>query len=222
MSFADDVEKKAEPVRRAILNHPFVTGIGDGTLDVEKFKFYVRQDYVYLVDYSRVLALASARAQDLDTMGWFARLLHETLNTEMGLHRSYCAQLCITVDQFDSPRAAPTTLSYTNFLLNVAYQGSYSELAASFLPCQWGYWEIGSHLACKGEPAEAPLYSQWIRMYISPEYKSLADWARSLVNRLAEQSSPAEVARMQETYLTSCKYEYLFWDMAYNMETWPV
>ena len=158
MSFADDVEKAAEPIRLAILNHPFVTGIGDGTLDVEKFKFYVRQDYLYLVDYSRVLAMASARAPDLNTMAQFARLLHETLNTEIELHRSYCAQFGITARELEETRATPTTLAYTSFLLNVAYQGSYPELAASFLPCQWGYWEVADHLARRGgAQGSAPL-----------------------------------------------------------------
>ena len=222
MSFADDVEAKAWPVRRAILEHPFVTGIGDGTLDIEKFKFYVRQDYLYLIDYSRVLALASARAPDLKTMGWFARLLDETLNTEMELHRSYCAKFGITAAELELTKPGPTTLAYTNFLLNMAYRGSYEELSASFLPCQWGYWEIGDHLARKGEPSSAPLYCEWIRMYVSPEYKALADWARSLADRLAMEASAQTLAKMEQSYITSLKYEYLFWDMAYNLEAWPV
>ncbi len=222
MGFADDVEKAAEPIRRAILGHPFITGIGDGTLDVEKFKFYVRQDYLYLIDYSRVLAMASARAPDLETMGWFARLLDGTLNTEMELHRSYCGRFGITPTELEETRAAPTTLAYTNFLLNVAHQGSYAELAASFLPCQWGYWEIADHLSRRGLPVDAPLYREWIRMYVSPEYVALAEWARSLADRLAERAGAEEVARMKEAYLTSLRYEYLFWDMAYNMESWPV
>ena len=222
MSFADDVEKKAEPIRKAILAHPFVAGIGDGTLDVEKFKFYVRQDYVYLIGYSRMLALASARAPDLETMGWFARLLDETLNTEMKLHRSYCARFGISREELKQTRAAPTTLAYTSYLLNVAYQGSYGELAASFLPCQWGYWEIGAELARRGEPEHAPLYREWIQMYVSQEYKALADWARSLTDRLAARSGPDEVCRMEIAYLTSLRYEYLFWDMAFNLQAWPV
>ena len=222
MSFADDAEKAAGPLRRAILSHPFITGIGDGTLDVEKFKYYVSQDYIYLKDYSRVMALASARAPDLDTMGWFGRLLHETLNAEMELHRGFCAQFGISAGELEATIASPTTVAYTNYLVGVAYQGSYPELAAAFLPCQWGYWEIGSHLARQGEPLEAPLYCEWIRMYISPEYKALADWARSLANRLAAEAGPGEVARMEQAYITSTRYEYLFWDMAYNLESWPV
>ncbi len=222
MSFADDVERRAEPIRQAILNHPFVTGIGDGTLDVERFKLYVCQDYRYLIEYSRVLALASARAPDLDTMGWFARLLDETLNTEMDLHRGYCAQFGISSRELEETVAAPTTVAYTNFLLDVARRGSYPELAASFLPCQWGYWELGDHLATRGKPKDAPLYSQWIEMYVSREYKDLADWARSLADRLAEEATPQKVARMEEAYLTSLRYEHLFWEMAYNLEEWPV
>ena len=222
MNFADVVERKAEPIRRAILCHPFVTGVGDGSLDVEKFKFYVRQDYVYLIGYSRVLALAAARAPDLDTMSWFARLLHETLNTEMELHRGYCAQFGINESDLEGTGAAPTTLAYTNFLLSVAYQGSYPQLVACFLPCQWGYWEICDHLSRKGEPEDAPLYREWIRMYVSQEYKALADWARSLTNGLAECVGPEERARMEEAYLTSTRYEYMFWNMAYNLEAWPV
>ena len=222
MGFADDVELKASEIRRAILEHPFITGIGDGSLDPEVFKYYIRQDYIYLIDYSRVLALASARAPDLETMGWFARLLDGTLNTEMDLHRSYCAQFGITSAELEDTRAAPTTLAYTRYLLNVAHQGSFPELAASFLPCQWGYWEVGDHLSKQGEPANAPLYSQWIRMYVDPEYVALARWARSLADRLANEATPAEVDRMEEAYLTSLRYEYLFWDMAYKLESWPV
>ena len=222
MSFMDDLELKALPLRRAILAHPFVTGIGDGTLDVDKFRFYVRQDYLYLVDYSRVIALAAAKAPDLETMSWFARLLDGTLNVEMDLHRSYCAEFGITSGDLETTPMAPTTMAYTRFLLHVAHQGSYPQLVAAFLPCQWGYWEIGDHLHRAGEPADAPLYAQWIRMYVDPDFKELADWVRALADRLASTLDAAEAARVEEAYLTSLRYEYMFWEMAYRQEGWPV
>ena len=222
MSFMDDLETKALPVRQAILSHPFVTGIGDGTLDVDKFRFYVRQDYLYLIDYSRVIALAAARAPDLETMGWFARLLDGTLNVEMDLHRGYCAEFGISREELEATPVAPTTMAYTRFLLNVAYQGTYPVLVAAFLPCQWGYWEIGDHLQRQGVPAHAPLYAKWIEMYVDPEFKNLADWVRSLANRLASTLGPEESAKVEEAYLMSLRYEYMFWDMAYRQEEWLV
>ena len=222
MSFADDIELEAQPIRQAILAHPFVAGVGDGTLDVAKFRHYVLQDYVYLIEYSRVLAMAAARAGDLDTMSWFASLLDETLNVEMDLHRSYCAEFGITTVELETTVPAPTTVSYTSYLLSVAHQGSFPELVASLVPCQWGYWEIGERLARQGEPEDAPLYCQWIRMYASPEFTELAASIRNLVNRLADRAGPDELEAMGRAYMTSLRYEYLFWDMAYNLETWPV
>jgi thiaminase/transcriptional activator TenA len=222
LSFTEDIERKALSIRQAILAHPFVTGVGDGALDVEKFKFYIMQDYAYLIDYSRTLALASARAPDLETMGWFARLLDETLSVEMDLHRSYCAEFGITSQELEAVRPAPTTIAYTSFLLKVAHQGSFGELVASLLPCQWGYWEIGDHLARQGEPEAAPLYLQWIRMYTAPEFAELARAIRALADRIAERSGPAELAAMTDAYLTSLRFEHRFWDMAYQMEDWGV
>ena len=222
MTFADTIEQRALPIRQAILSHPFVTGVGDGALDVARFKYYVMQDYAYLIDYSRVLALASARAPDLETMSWFARLLDETLNTEMDLHRSYCAEFGITSQELEATRSAPTTTAYTSFLLKVAHQGSFGELVASLLPCQWGYWEIGQHLAAQGEPPEAPLYGQWIRMYTAPEFAQLANELRSLADRIAARSGPDEIAAMEEAYLTSLRFEHQFWEMAYYQQDWPV
>ena len=222
MSFAEDIERRALPIRQAILAHPFISGVGDGTLEVEKFKYYVMQDYVYLIDYSRVLALAAARAPDLETMGWFAGLLDETLNTEMDLHRSYCAEFGITTEELEETRPAPTTTAYTSFLLKVAHQGSVGELVAALLPCQWGYWEIGDHLARRGEPKAAPLYCKWVQMYAAPEFAALAQSIRDLADRVGEQAGTKELAAMGEAYLTSLRYEYLFWEMAYNLEGWPV
>ena len=222
MSFADDIELRAVPLRQAILDHPFIAGVGDGSLEVARFKHYVLQDYVYLIDYSRVLAMASARASDLETMGWFARLLDETLNVEMELHRGYCAEFGITTVELETTVAAPTTLAYTSYLLQLAHQGSFPELVASLVPCQWGYWEIGEHLARLGEPKEAPLYTQWIQMYSSPEFAELADKIRELANRLAERAGPDEVEAMGRAYMTSLRFEFLFWEMAFGLETWPV
>ena len=156
MAFIAAIEQRAQPIRQAILNHPFVQGIGRGDLDPERFKFYITQDYAYLIDYARVLALAAARAPQLDTMAWFAKLLDETLNTEMELHRSYCAQFGITRQELAAAQPAPTTIAYTAYLLRTASQGSFGELTAALLPCQWGYWEIGQHLAQQAPPNPRP------------------------------------------------------------------
>ena len=178
MGFISNIEQRTLHIRQSILAHPFITGVGDGTLPLEKFKYYVVQDYVYLIDYSRVLALAAARALKLEDMSWFAGLLDETLNLEMSLHRGFCEEFGISAQELEAAEASPTTVAYTSFLLKTAHQGSFGELVASLLPCQWGYWEIGNHLLQQGLPKNAPLYAKWIEMYTSEEFADLANHIR--------------------------------------------
>lgn len=219
MGFADESRKLADPIWEQSLAHLFVVGIGAGTLPVEKFKFYVRQDYVFLVEYSRVLALAVAKGHELPVMEKFAELLHATLGTEMALHRSYCGEFGITAEDLAATRPAPTTYAYTRHLLETAWAGSLGEIVASIFPCAWGYWEIGTTLLARGTPAHAPLYARWIEMYASKEYGEVAHWVKSLLDVLGEAASSSERERMRERFLASSRFEHAFWEMAWGMES---
>ena len=213
MAISDELRGQAAEIWEAQHAHPFVTGIGDGTLDGERFRFWVRQDYLFLVEYGRVLALGAARAPDLRTMRRFAELTHETLGTEMDLHRSYCAQLGIGAEGLESEPMAPTTQGYTDFLVRTAAHGDFSALVAALLPCMWGYSEVGRRLAARGRPTD-PLYAAWIDMYASDEFAGQAAWCRDVVDRAGEQAGAQARAAMTRAFVTSSRYELAFWDMA--------
>jgi thiaminase (transcriptional activator TenA) len=222
MRFTEQLRQQAAAVRERVFQHPFVTGIGDGTLPLAAFRYYMCQDYVFLIDYCRVLALAVAKADDLETMGRFAALLHATLNTEMALHRGFAAQFGISIAELEATQAAPSTRSYTQHLLTTAYAGSLPEITAALLPCMWDYSDIGERLTAQGVPASQPLYGDWIHMYAAPEFGELTAWLRDLLDRLASHTSAAAQTRLMHLFVDSCRYEYLFWDMAYRQEAWPV
>src|SRR5215831_20527620 len=152
MTLSERLHQAAAPIWQKTLAHPFVTDLGNGTLPLENFRFYMCQDYVFLIEYSRLLALATAKAPDLDTMGRFANLLDATLNREMALHRDFAAQCGIAANDLAATRAAPTAYAYTRHLVRVAALGDLPEVVAALLPCQWGYGEIGRLLAQRGKP----------------------------------------------------------------------
>ncbi len=219
--FTDRLHRLARPVWEAQHSHPFVRGIGDGTLDIDKFKFWVRQDYLFLIDYARLLALAVARAPDLASMRRFADLVHGTLNVEMDLHRSYAAEFGISLQELEVEEKAPTTRGYTDFLLRVAAVGEFPELIAALLPCMWGFCDIGQRLARGPRPADER-YAKWIGMYSSAEFAEVADWCRGLVDGVASGQPEETLRRMEDAFLTSSRYELLFWEMAWRQERWPV
>ena len=168
MSLSQTLHAAAAPTWQKTLTHPFVVGLGDGSLPLEKFQFYMCQDYVFLIEYSRVLALATAKAPDLDTMGHFSRLLDATLNQEMALHRAFAAECGISAETLAATQAAPTTQAYTNHLVRVAALGDLAAIVSAVLPCQWGYSEIGQTLARQGKPSAPVFYGKWIDMYARP------------------------------------------------------
>ena len=196
-----------------MLRHPFVLGLGDGTLPHESFRFYMCQDYIFLIEYSRVLALAAAKAEGLETMKRFAQLLDATLNTEMELHRDFCTECGIDSHALRRTVPAPTTRAYTNQLLRVAGLDDFAAIVAAILPCQWGYSEIGKALA-QVVPANANRsYSRWIDMYASEEFEELSCWLRSCLDTC---TSPADEQRLRPIFETSVVYEYSFWQMAFE------
>lgn len=222
MGFSDELRRKGATTWDLEKQHPFVTGIGDGSLPLDKFRYYMRQDYIFLMDFCRAISLAVAKAKTVEDMGWFAKLLHETLNTEMALHISFCGKLGITEQELFATEPSPTTLAYTRHLVQTAYSGGIGEVATAILPCSWGYCEIGQMLSDRGAPTSQPLYGRWIEMYSSPEFAELADWLRSFIDRTSTESGDQERERMQKAFLLSSQYEYMFWDAAYRMEEWPV
>lgn len=220
MSFASELRSRADAVWRAQHEHPFVRGIGDGTLDLERFRFYVRQDYLFLIEYARLLALGAARAPDLATMTRFAELAREVLATEMDLHRSFAAEFGIAAEELESEEMAPTTRAYTDFLVRVAAQGDFAELVAALLPCMWGYAEIGERLAARGRPPDER-YARWIGMYASEDFGELAGWCRELADAAAAPLSGPARERLVDTFVTSSRYELAFWQAAWDLERWP-
>lgn len=219
MSLYAHMRVEADPIWSEIHRHPFVVELGDGTLSDERFLFYMTQDYPYLKEFCRVLALAVARGGDVREMTFFAGLLTATLTTEMDLHRGFCRELGITEEALESAVLAPTAHAYTRHLLAVGALGTRAEMAAALLPCIVSYAEIGRTLAAR--LPDRPIYRRWIEAYASEEYQSIAQAMVRIMDGMAHDLSRAEAGRCRELFVTGSRYEWRFWEMAYTMERWP-
>lgn len=208
----------AAPVWEACLRHPFVTGIGDGTLDMEKFRYFMLQDYLYLFDYARVFALGVVKARDPELMRVFAANVDAILGGEMTIHRAYMKRLDITEEQVFSIKPALANLSYTNYMLSVAQTGGPMEIVASILACSWSYAEIGQALAAIPGAAEHPFYGEWIRGYASEEYAATNQALIELMDSLAADAGEEQLAYLTDVFVNCSRYELGFWDMAWDVQ----
>lgn len=208
----------AAPVWEECLRHPFVTGIGDGTLDMEKFRYFMLQDYLYLFDYARVFALGVVKARDPELMRVFAANVDAILGGEMKIHRAYMKRLDITEEQVFSVKPALANLSYTNYMLSVAHAGTPMEIVASILACSWSYAEIGQALSAIPGAAEHPFYGEWIRGYASEEYTATNQALIELMDTLAADATESQLAYLTDVFVNCSRYELGFWDMAWEVQ----
>ena len=216
-SVSERLRQAAAPIWEKCLRHPFVTAIGDGTLGVEKFQYFMLQDYLYLFDYARVFALGVVKARDPKLMRTFAENVNAILGGEMNIHRAYMERLGITEDQVFAVKPALDNTSYTHYMLAVAESGGPMEIVAAILACSWSYAEIGQALAKRPGAADHPFYGEWVRGYASENYAATNQALMALMDELAKDATGAQFDRLEEIFVNCSRYELGFWDMAWEM-----
>jgi thiaminase/transcriptional activator TenA len=220
LGFTADLWSAAAPTFSKILEHPFLRGLTDGTLPEERFRFYVKQDALYLREYARCLALASAKAPTGSWCEMFAAHAQSALNVERSLHEAYFAAWGLAPEEVEATRPTPTTLAYTSYLLRVAGTGTFEELIGAILPCYWIYWEVGKTLVATGSPNA--VYQRWIDAYASEQFAAAVQRVLDAANRSTADLPAGRLALVRRHYLTASRYEWMFWDAAFRMEEWPV
>jgi thiaminase/transcriptional activator TenA len=219
-SFTGQLWRDIEDIYAAILAHPFVTGLADGTLAREAFEFYVLQDALYLRKYAQALAAVGSRAPDTTATEMFARHAAGIVSAELSLHRTLFAELGIDPASLGGVQEAPTTLAYTSYLLATTFNGSYAEGVGAVLPCYWIYAEVGKHLLERGSPN--PHYQQWIDTYGGDEFGDEAGEVIAVTDKLAAEITAGERERVRGHFRATSRYEWMFWDMGYRQERWPL
>jgi thiaminase (transcriptional activator TenA) len=219
MAFTKDLWQSIEPIYAAILRHPFLRGLTDGSLSRESFKFYAVQDALYLREFARALSLAGAKAPEDDWIIMFNEHAAGALKVERSLHESFFQEFGLTHEAVASTPLAPTNLAYTSYLLAIAYGRPFHEALAAVLPCYWIYWEVGKELERAG--SADPLYKRWIGTYASEEFGSVVRDVLAAADKVAERLTTAEREAMRGHFVTTSRYEWMFWDMGLRREAWP-
>jgi thiaminase (transcriptional activator TenA) len=219
-SFSAQLWASNSDIYGAILAHPFITGLTDGTLPEGAFAFYVLQDALYLTDYARALAAVGSRAPTAGAMRMFANHAADAIAAELELHDALLDELGISREMLDHAEPAPTNLAYTSYLLATVRGASYAEAVGAVLPCYWIYAQVGKELQRRGSPD--PRYRRWIATYGADEYQGVAGDVISELDRVSVGLSAAEAATVSRHFRTTCRYEWMFWQMGYAMESWPV
>jgi thiaminase/transcriptional activator TenA len=219
MNISMRLKNDAEDVWKKILEHPFVEELCRGTLPMEKFKFYILQDYNYLISSIKNFSVISSRADSPDAMREIIEILHLETISEFEGYEKLLGKLGYTIKDAIDLEPIHENVSYTSFLLSTSSLKSYAESITSVLPCYWSYAEIAEHNMDKLKKNRNKIYADWASAYTSSSYLNLVGKLRKLVD-LAGEKFPYD--KLNRIFMTACRYEYAFWNAVYDMATWPV
>ncbi|MEL9989982.1 MAG: thiaminase II [Thermoproteus sp.] len=216
MSTTETLRRAADAIWAKIFQHPFVVGLYRGDLPLEKFRYYLLQDYNYLVNFAKALALAAARAPDVKAMRAMLELAYGELTGEMANYESLLKELGLSLEDAVRTKPNPTNVGYMSYLTSICSTGSFGQCLSALLPCFWTYLEIAERHKGLLERNPVEIYRRWASVYLSQEYRRLVEMLRGLLDSL----SP-KVEEVLEPFLTASLYELAFWDAAYRAESWP-
>lgn len=213
--FSEHAWQTIAAVRSGIEDLPFVRDLAGGTLDRAKFDYYMTQDALYLAEYARALAACAAQSTTGEDLVFWAESARDCIVVERALHDSH-------VGDVSDREASPTCVAYTGHLHSLVSAGCYPALAAGVLPCFWIYEDVGRALVASAGDLSVHPYGDWIATYVDESFAQATRTAIGTVDRLAAGSSAEVRQRMLTAFERAARFEYLFWDAAERLESWPI
>ena len=203
--------------------HPFLGELARGTLPLDRFRFFLEQDLLYLPAFAKCMAMGAAKSATDAELEFFTWQLDGIIRLEIPSNRRLLDRvISLGAEDRGGARAmAPATVAYTSFLLATAAAGGPLEVTAAILPCSWSYIEIAAGL--KDEIADHPVYSDWVAFYLQDEEADLVRNMRETFDDMTRDGAVSDEKReeLAEIFMMSSRLEGMFWQMAYTLDQWP-
>ncbi len=219
MNVTERLRKDADDIWKEIKEHPFVTELYSGDLPLDKFEFYILQDYYYLVRAIRNFSIISSKARSVDNMRDVTEILHLEAQSEFEGYEKFLDRLGYSLEDAVQVEPIPVNVSYSSFLISTSSLNSFEVAMTSVLPCFWSYVEIAEHHTDKLEGNDKQIYKDWAKVYGTESYLELVEKMKGIVDEVGKEYPYDE---LKDVFITASRYEYMFWDAVYNNEGWPV
>jgi thiaminase (transcriptional activator TenA) len=223
LAFSASLRAQCDRIWAGLHAHPFLGELTRGTLPLDKFRFFIEQDLLFLPAFARCMAMGAARSASEAELEFFTRQLDGIIRLEIPSNRRLLDQVISlgAQDRGGAAGMAPANVAYTSFLLATAAGGGPLEITAAILPCSWSYIEIARGL--KDELAEHPVYADWVGFYLQDEEAELVLNMRETFDEMTREGVASDDKRKQlaDIFTMSSRLEGLFWEMAYTLDQWP-
>ena len=216
MTITKKLIKNSKPYWDSYIKHEFVQKLANGTLGIENFQHYLKQDYIYLFHYSRAFALAMYKSENFKQMNFSKNALNSILD-EIQLHINYCKEFGIDEESIYEQKESPACIAYTRYVLDSGSSGDLTHLYAGLIPCFVGYAKVADYITDNNLSVANNPYQSWIDMYSSKEYQEAANNATHFFETLCKDLSNKQMEKVQNIFTTATRMEISFWQMGLDL-----
>jgi len=199
-----------------IKKHPFILELMEGTLSEEVFYFYINQDALYLAEYKKVLAAVGSRCTNEDHTQFFLDSATGIIHVENALHQTFLKNQEIIKEP------SPTCELYISYLSRIVNTHAVEEGLAAVLPCFTIYKQVGDYILEHQTNKENNPFQDWINTYGGEDFAESVKHAITITNKYAENANEATLNKMNLAFEKASKLEWMFWNSAYQKETWKI
>ncbi|KAL6706591.1 ATP-dependent RNA helicase dbp2 [Coniothyrium glycines] len=193
--------------------HSFVQQMGDGNLPIDKFRYYMIQDYLFLIQFARANALSAYKSSSLLDIGRSVKQV-VTLQEEIKMHIEFCNEYGLSVEDIEREEEDQATTAYTRYVLDIGQSQDWMALQIALLPCLIGYGIIAKRLFEDPKTIRQDnQYWKWIENYVNEDYVGAMIRGSDLIEEHAGKLSPSRVEELARIFIHATNMERGFWDM---------
>ena len=219
MKFSERIvnDPRVKKYNEDYMNHPFIRGLGNGTLDRLKFENYLIQDSLYLKDYGKVYAHVFLLTNNIADLQFLHTCMGVVIADETNMHTKYLQDYDLDVYKVDHLELKAANRNYLDYMLSFTKGGDVKEIFMAVLPCTLTYEYIGKTLKEEaGKGIEDNYYGPWIESYAGADFEDFSVRSLEFIDGICEGIDEEEKEKLINIYLKSCEYEMKFWDMSYE------
>lgn len=219
MKFSEQIvnDPRVKKYNEEYMNHPFIKGLGDGSLDRSRFENYLIQDSLYLKDYGKVYAHIFLLTNAIADLQFLHTCIGVVVSDETNMHTKYLQDYGLDVYKVDHLELKAANRSYLDYMLSFTNEGDVKEIFMAVLPCTLTYEYIGKTLKEQsGNNTKDNYYGPWIEAYASSSFEYFSVRSLEFVDSICQGIKEDEKEKLIKIYLKACEYEMGFWDMSYE------
>jgi len=213
------VRESAKRELEKLINHPFMVELYSGELIIEKFIFFLKQDFYYLEQSMKNMGILIAKAEDLTARKKLIDILYNESEIEFKNYLNLLDSLNIDPSTLKSIDLTRANIAYSNYLISQSAQRSFVVGMAALLPCYYSYLEIYKYHKNKLRNNKNDIYLKWASTYNEAKYKKLVADLIYIFELYLNSEKEEEIT---QAYKNSLKFEYEFLEDTYYQRIWSL